>query len=73
MAESHCGLRSPCKNCPERHTACWGRCAKYQEWKAMHLKQSEAEKEYKRRSREDFLRSEQKHALNRFRRAGGEQ
>ena len=25
---------APCKNCPDRHRACWDRCEKYQAYKA---------------------------------------
>lgn len=25
---------SPCKDCAERHEACWGSCEKYSAWKA---------------------------------------
>ena len=28
-----------CKNCPDRHEACWGSCPKYQQAKAEHEKQ----------------------------------
>lgn len=24
----------PCKDCEERHTACWDKCQRYQAWKA---------------------------------------
>ena len=50
---------SPCKGCSERHTVCHDHCAKYSEWVTMFRKAQEREKEYKRQSREDFLRSEQ--------------
>lgn len=30
---------SPCKDCAERHEACWGSCDKYAEWKARHTAQ----------------------------------
>lgn len=26
--------KSPCKNCPERHELCWGKCEKYKAWKS---------------------------------------
>jgi hypothetical protein len=57
---------SPCLGCTERFTACSDRCPKdsrgeygYNAWKADYKKMKDAEKEYKRRSREDFIRSEQ--------------
>lgn len=31
-----------CKNCPDRHEACWGSCSKYQQAKAQHEKQKQA-------------------------------
>lgn len=24
---------APCKNCTDRHEACWGGCEKYKQWK----------------------------------------
>jgi hypothetical protein len=58
---------SPCKGCTERSTACWDRCPKdargeygYKAWKAEYQKVQAAEKEYKRRSREDWLRGDLK-------------
>lgn len=27
-------MKTPCMDCKERHTACWGKCEKYQTWKA---------------------------------------
>ena len=26
---------APCKNCVDRHDACWGKCEKYKQWKMM--------------------------------------
>lgn len=59
----------PCKDCPERFTACSDRCPKdergefgYKAWKAEIRKQKAAEKEYNKRSYEDYLRSEQREA-----------
>ncbi len=26
--------KPPCKNCIERHSACWGGCEKYKAWKS---------------------------------------
>lgn len=60
---------SPCKDCPERFTACWDKCPKdargeygYKAWKADHQKQKAAEREYKLRCWEDWMRSEEKEA-----------
>ena len=57
---------SPCKDCPERFRACSDNCPKdargeygYKAWKAEYRKVKDAEKEYKMRNREDWLRSEQ--------------
>ena len=25
---------APCKNCTDRHEACWGECEKYKAWKS---------------------------------------
>ena len=36
----------PCKNCEERHTACWDRCPKYKAWKAEAEKIKEAKRAY---------------------------
>ena len=56
----------PCKDCHERFYACSDKCPKdargeygYKAWKAELQKEKAAEKEYKRRQREDFLMSEQ--------------
>lgn len=35
-------ITNVCKDCDERHTACWGDCAKYQQAKAEHEKQKQA-------------------------------
>lgn len=57
----------PCHNCPERFIACADKCPKdargefgYKAWKAEFRKQQDAEKEYKRKRREDYLHSEQR-------------
>ena len=57
---------SPCKDCTERFYACSDRCPKdargeygYKAWIADLRKVQAAEKEYKMRNREDWLRSEQ--------------
>ena len=57
----------PCKGCPERFYACSDKCPKdargeygYKAWKADLKKEKDAEKEYKLRRREDYMRSEEK-------------
>lgn len=57
---------SPCMGCTERFIACSGNCPKdargeygYNAWIADYHKIIEAQKEYAKRRREDFLRSEQ--------------
>lgn len=57
---------APCKDCAERFPACSDKCPKdirgeygYKAWKADYQKLKAAEKEYKRKRREDFLMSEQ--------------
>lgn len=59
--------KSPCKDCAERFLACSDKCPKdargeygYKAWKAELQKEKAAEKEYKLRRREDYMRSEQK-------------
>ena len=59
----------PCKDCPERFTACSDNCPKdkrgefgYKAWKAEIRKQKAAEKEYNKRRYEDYMRSEQREA-----------
>ena len=49
---------SPCKGCEDRHTACHDTCTKYADWKAECQRVKALEREYKRKWREDFLRSE---------------
>ena len=56
---------APCKDCSERFTACSDKCPKdargeygYLAWKAEQNKIKQAEKEYLKNRREDFLRSE---------------
>ena len=57
---------SPCNGCTERFTACSDRCPKdargeygYKAWRADCQKVKAAQKEYIRKRREDYLRSEQ--------------
>ncbi len=37
---------SPCKDCTERHEACWGKCEKYKEWRNRLDEVNERRKEY---------------------------
>lgn len=59
-------INSPCYGCTEREIACSGNCPKdrrgeygYKAYIADVHAQKAAEKEYKRRCKEDFIRSEQ--------------
>lgn len=63
---------SPCKDCPERFTACSDKCPKdargeygYQAYKAELRKLKAAEKEYNQRRHEDWKRSEERMAERR--------
>ena len=58
--------KSPCKDCPERFLACSDKCPKdargeygYKTWKAALQKEQAAKKEYNRKRRDDYLRSEE--------------
>ena len=35
-----------CKNCKNRHEACWGKCEKYKEWRNLVDTTNKARKEY---------------------------
>ena len=37
---------SPCKDCTDRHEACWGKCEKYKEWKSRLDEVNKRRKEY---------------------------
>lgn len=37
---------SPCKDCKERHEACWGKCDKYKAWKSRLDELNKRRKEY---------------------------
>ena len=50
---------SPCRNCKDRQTACWDKCAKYAHWKTELKKFKDAQKEYNSKRYQDFLMSEQ--------------
>jgi hypothetical protein len=49
-------LNSPCKDCPDRHEACWGQCEKYKTWRETRDKLIAAERERRLREREDRIR-----------------
>lgn len=36
----------PCKNCEERHTACWDKCPKYKAWRTESERIKEAKRAY---------------------------
>ena len=38
--------KPPCKNCIERHSACWGGCEKYKAWKSRLDEVNKRRKEY---------------------------
>ena len=46
--------KSPCKNCPERHELCWGKCEKYKAWKSRIDDVSKRRKEYREKSLADY-------------------
>lgn len=48
----------PCKECEDRHNACWDKCAKYAHWKAECQRMKALQREYKKQWREDYIRSE---------------
>ena len=57
---------APCRDCPERFTACSDKCPKdargeygYKAWRELVLKKKAAQREYNLQRREEFLRSEQ--------------
>ena len=37
---------SPCKDCVDRHEACWGKCEKYKEWRKRLDEVNKRRKEY---------------------------
>ncbi len=37
---------SPCKDCADRHEACWGKCEKYKAWKSQLDELNKKRKEY---------------------------
>ena len=38
--------KPPCKDCADRHEACWGKCEKYKEWKLRLDEVNKRRKEY---------------------------
>lgn len=36
----------PCKDCTDRHEACWGKCEKYKDWKSRLGEVNKRRKEY---------------------------
>lgn len=38
--------KPPCKDCADRHEACWGKCEKYKAWKARLDEVNKRRKEY---------------------------
>ena len=38
--------KSPCKDCIDRHEACWGKCEKYKSWKSQLDEVNKRRKEY---------------------------
>ena len=36
----------PCKDCTDRHEACWGKCEKYKSWKSRLDEVNKRRKEY---------------------------
>jgi hypothetical protein len=41
---------APCKNCADRHEACWGECEKYKQWKMMLDEANRRRREYREKS-----------------------
>ncbi len=59
------GKTAPCRDCSERFLACSDQCPKdargeygYHAWKAECQKAKDAEKDFKKKQREDYLMSE---------------
>ena len=38
--------KPPCKDCADRHEACWGKCEKYKAWKSRLDELNKRRKEY---------------------------
>ena len=45
--------KPPCKDCADRHEACWGKCEKYKAWKA---RLDEVNKRRKKYNTKPFVR-----------------
>ena len=45
----------PCKECEERHTACWDSCPKYKEWQAEVHRINEARNAYVKSRHNDYV------------------
>lgn len=61
-------MGSPCKDCPDRHEACWGHCEKYKAWIDNIHEQQAAEREYNQKNRRDYIKSEECRWRNKRRR-----
>lgn len=61
-------MGSPCKDCPDRHEACWGHCEKYKAWIDNVHEQQAAEREYNQKNRRDYIKSEECRWRNKRRR-----
>lgn len=53
------GKRFPCKDCAERHQACWSDCEKYRKAKEEQAERNRKEKEIKK-TEDDIFRIRQK-------------
>ena len=42
--------KPPCKDCTDRHEACWGKCEKYKKWKDGLEKVNEERRKYNQRA-----------------------
>ena len=42
--------KPPCKNCIDRHYACWGGCGKYKAWKSRLDEVNRRRREYREKS-----------------------
>lgn len=53
---------SPCKGCRDRNPGCHDKCEPFQAWKQDDRRLKEAQKEYNRKCREDWMHSEERYA-----------
>lgn len=58
--------RAPCKDCPDRHEACWSKCEKHKAWKREH--DQAVTDAYKDRKRKAALNEVQARNILRYRR-----